>query len=177
MTLRTKNLLAAALAVFCILAIAQTSFARSPKWVEARITPSLVVIGKDKNKPGYLGIKVVITHKNISKDGKIITAIYNKKLKLTAKVHAGDIRGHAFSRKLVSSKVNKCEVYPGQSINLNYIIPIDAQSMKALQSNYGGDSWEYTNRELLINAKTPDGFKKSFRDRAWTYDFDVKSSN
>ena len=177
MTLRTKNLLAAALAVFCILAIAQTSFARSPKWVEARITPSLVVIGKDKNKPGYLGIKVVITHKNISKDGKIITAIYNKKLKFTAGVDTYSIRKHAFSRELVSSKVNKCEVYPGASINLNYIIPIDAQSMKALQGTFGGDSWKMTNDDILRNARTADEFRKVFKDRKWNYAFDVKSSD
>ena len=177
MTLRTKNLLAAALAVFCILALAQTSFAGAPKWVEARVTPSLVVIGKDKTKPGYLGIKVVATHKNNSKDGKIITAIFNKHLKLTAKGQAGDIMGHAFSRSITSSKVNKCEVYPGQSINLNYIIPIDAQSMKTLKSYYTGGSWENINNGMLRNGKTPEGFKKTFQNRAWTYDFEVKSSN
>ena len=164
-----KNLTTTVLALSCFLLFAQASFAK-PNWVKTTTKLSLTVVGKDITKPGYLAIKLVVNHKNKSKNGEVITAVYNKKHTLTATTEVLISKTGKFSRSITSSKVNKCEVYPGQNYKLTYYIPIDDKGIKKYFN-----SWKDQNEYLLRYYKS-DGFKGLFKNTKWNYNFDVKTS-
>ena len=88
---------------------------------------------KDKN---HLNLHVSIQYKNVSRD-QIITAIFDKALLVEgsakfyseyrpSQFHPKDTYGYAYKYRLTSVKVNKMELYPGQSIQLGYEMPLSA---------------------------------------------------
>ena len=71
------------LTAFCTFSFAQDAFS-APKWIKVTYSkPTLQVIGKDKNNSGYLALKVSVTHKNNSKKGEVIKAIFDKTLQVS----------------------------------------------------------------------------------------------
>lgn len=113
------------LTLFGILALSQEALAK-PNWVANPYSYKIIKVGKDKNKPGYYAIKFSIGHKNNSKQGKIITSIFDKTLKVYFTIdHLGRLGDKCnFSIIQKASKVNKVEIYPGQSTNLTYTVPL-----------------------------------------------------
>ena len=104
-----------------------------PKWIGVKGKLSIVrnEKQKDKNANNYKQLKLVVTYKNNSRD-KIITAIFNKTTSLNCSIYAVYIpAGYQYVKEngevascnvkgAKSDKVNKCELYPGQSISLAY---------------------------------------------------------
>lgn len=135
--------------IFGILAFSQEALASPyPKWIKATYTWKIVKVGKNKNKPGYYAIKIFMNHKNNNKNGKIITAIFDKTLELSYRIPS--CWSKSFSTTIKASKVNKVEIYPGQSHTLTYLVPLKAIKETAYCPNYN-----FYNKEIeSINARS-----------------------
>lgn len=72
-----------------------------------------------KNDYRHTVIRVVIRYTNVSND-KIVTAFFKKATSLTAWID----NKSPFSAYAASTKVNKVELYPGQSYDLAYFLPV-----------------------------------------------------
>lgn len=159
------------LAVFCTFSSTQEAYAKKPDCMKITYSrPTLHVIGKDSEKPGYLGLRVGVTHKNISKNGEIVTAIFDKKLSITYNFSFNSSGKNPISRTITSSKVTKVELYPGQSKTLYYMIPID---------NKGKIDWYWStvHREILEDCrKDPKRLYNYIKDRKYKYDFQVRTN-
>ena len=68
----------------------------------------------------HISFKVVIQYTNTS-DDKIVTALFKKAIQVNG-VGGG---GATFSASATSNKVNKVELYPGQSIKLQYFLTVN----------------------------------------------------
>ena len=158
------------LAVFCTFSSTQEAYAKQPDCMKTTYSrPTLHIIGQDINKPGYLGLRVVVTHKNISKNGEVVRAIFDKKLRMTYNFFFLYADKTPISRTVTSSKVTKVELYPGQSIDLSYMIPID---------NKGKISWVWgkVNKDILEDYRSDrNRLYKYIKDRKYYYDFQVRT--
>ena len=67
----------------------------------------------------HANLKVVINYTNVS-NNRIVTAIFKKSLAIQ-----GRIPNWRFNGSLFTNKVNKVELYPGQSVKLSYIVPVE----------------------------------------------------
>ena len=67
----------------------------------------------------HANMKVVVKYTNVSHN-RIITAISKKSLQIE-----GHIPQWRFNASLFTNKVNRVELYPGQSIKLSYIVPVE----------------------------------------------------
>lgn len=170
----TLNKLNACLAVilftvFCVFSLGQNAFS-APKWIKITYSkPTLQVVGKDKNNSGYLALKVSVIHKNNSKNGEVITAIFDKELGIsyTIRNYIGlGSKGNRFTTSVKSNKVNKVDIYPGQKFTLYYLVPIQSKG------NYQGSFREF-NDQILRDYKSG-GVDSIFKDRKYSYNFQIK---
>ena len=171
-----------AVLLVCVLAAlwAAPAWAR-PKWVSIKSKVSIVrnEKQKDQNANDYKKIRVAVTYTNNSKD-KIITAIFNKTLSQYADIYVkekqADITAYSVNvvyrdvdRKIGSydakglkyTSVNKCELYPGQSMTLNY----DFTLVKTMPT------WDAGNRKKFNTGKP---FVKNLK---WSHDFQVRTED
>ncbi len=118
------------LAAFCIFALSQDAFAK-PDWMQVKYSYPTLVFAKNKknNQLGYLILKFTTTYINNNKEGKIVTAIFDKNMRVTYdycpyanKSASSCYKGSAGWK---SSKVNKVEIYPGQKWTSTWTIPLD----------------------------------------------------
>jgi hypothetical protein len=159
-------LTAVLLAVFAV-GFAGEALAR-PDWISCSYTPSLVVTGKDASKSDYYSVKIVVEYKNNSKQGKVITKIFDKTLTFSAGVSNPKFKMNKTSVKgtIKSSKVNDCgEIYPGQTYSLAYFIPVSSFKLTSYYNNY---TLKDINEEIRNR-----GVKSFFPNRQYTHDFQV----
>ncbi|MDO4839964.1 MAG: hypothetical protein Q3990_04750 [Desulfovibrionaceae bacterium] len=153
---------------FCLFSFAQESCA-APKWIEISYSrPTLQIVGKDISKPGYLALRVSVHHENKSKNGEIITAIFDKKLKLDYIMdrYLPPNTKNECTARVQSSMVSKMHLYPGQKVSLHYLLPITQKGK--ITSN-----WRWLNEKILSDYKNgwlDDIFKK----RKYSYEFQIK---
>ncbi len=146
------------LTVFGFFAFSQDALAK-PDWIKTTYKWKFVKVGKDKQKPGYYAFQILMTHKNNSKTGDIVTCIRDKKMKIHYQV-----RESKFSSDKKFKKSNKVEIHPGQSVTLKLIVPI-----KDKPKNDEMSYWAYNDEiEDLIHGNN----KKSTYLRV-SYDFQV----
>lgn len=72
----------------------------------------------------HANVKVVVKYTNVS-NNRIITAFFKKSLEIE-----GHIPNWRFHASLFTDKVNKVELYPGQSIKLSYVVPVKKKIQK-----------------------------------------------
>jgi hypothetical protein len=98
-----------------------------PSWISTKGSPKVV------KKDNAIYIDYTVTYKNNSKNGEILTAIYDKTLQLQGTLnwkytspdpYNGKMDTWSGSKEfkytLKSSKVSKVEVYPGQTTKVTY---------------------------------------------------------
>jgi len=136
-----------------------------PEWLGVKIKSwSIRKVGDDPGKPGYYSLQLKITHTN-NNDGRVITNIYDKTGKMTLK------KEHVYANKkatavsvvnLKSTKNNKVDLTPGESITLTYDLPI-----MNCDNGLKGVGWSWSEANKLLGSG---GWKLT-----WSYDCQVKS--
>ncbi len=133
-----------------------------PKWIgiKGKLSIERNDEQKDPNSGTYKRYRFIVTYTNNSKD-KIVTAIFNKTINLTCDLHLKNGNKIANDKKgLTSTKVNKCELWPGQSISLHYYPLLDISHWK----NAAERKRFNTNEIVAKNLK-------------WTHDFQVRTED
>ena len=156
------------LTAFCTFSFAQDAFS-APKWIKVTYSkPTLQVIGKDKNNSGYLALKVSVTHKNNSKKGEVIKAIFDKTLQVSYTLGPGRYTSLSntvnVTSRVKSNKVNKVEIYPGQKFTLYYLVPIDKK----------GSIGKSSLNDQIISDYKAGRVNDIFKNRKYAYEFQVK---
>ena len=161
---RMKSKFFAALLV-CVLAALWAAPAWAyPKWIGVRGKVSIERNEKqnDPNSGTYKRFRLIVTYTNNSKD-KIIKAIFNKTINLTCDLHlknGNKIAGYKTEPTHTSTKVNKCELWPGQSITLNYYLHLDISHWK-----YAAERKRFNTNEIVA------------RNLKWTHEFQVRTED
>ncbi len=156
------------LSAFCLVSLAQKSFA-APNWIEISYSkPNLQFVGKDISKPGYLALRVMVRHKNISRYGEVVTAIYDKKLKVSYLMdrYVPNNARNECTVQVQSSNVSKIHLYPGQQVTLHYLIPI---TQKGKITN----NWRWLNEKILSDYKAG-RLDDIFKERKYSYEYQIK---
>ena len=157
-----------ALSAFCLAAFAQDSFA-APNWIRIFYSePALEIVGRDISKPGYLALKVHVCHENLSRNGDVVTAIYDKKLQLAYRMdrYLPPNTKNECTAKVQSSKISKVQLYPGQKVFIPYLLPI---TQKGKITN----DWRWLNEKILSDWK--DGrLDDLFKNRKYSYEYQIK---
>jgi hypothetical protein len=161
---KTRFALLAVLLAVLIAAFADTAAAK-PEWIGVKIKSwSIRKVGDNAGKPGYYSLHLEVTHTNNS-DDRVVTNIYDKTGKMTLKkgcVIAGK-KTTAFSVvNLKSTKNNKVDLTPGESVTLTYNLPI-TNSDNGLK----GVNWTWSEANKLLGSG---GWKLTY-----SYDCQVKS--
>ena len=139
-----------------------------PTWIKSTISaPKVVKTGDNINYGNYYSLKFSVKHTNNHPDGKIVTAIFDKTLKLWDAECSIKYTVSKINYTLRSSRVNKMELYPGQSYSLAYSIPLDklfknVSNWKDLNKNINTFKW--SGKKKMSNGKM--GF-------TWSYDYQV----
>ncbi len=126
--------------LFAFSAEANPSYSH-PNWIKVSGNLSFVRNPKVNNikHPDYWQVQLTVTYKNNSND-KILTRLFKKDILVDFSMSAIDptaytlnakrqkvyrkVTTHVISPKVSSTKVNKVELYPGQSTKLTYILPL-----------------------------------------------------
>jgi len=156
------------IAVLMLLAFASAALAK-PGWVTVKYTGTQ--LRKQKNTTTGDGNHLLLVHKfdiiNNSKNGDILTAIYDRKIRWNGVFTIPDIPGTTESPtwnvkfSMSGSNPYKGEWYPGQVYKYEHHVPLNK-----LFKPYGG-SWKKTNEAA---------FKKfRFKFDKWSLDFQVRS--
>jgi hypothetical protein len=158
---KMRFVLAVMLLAVCALVFGGEAAAK-PSWLKTTWSSKIVVTGKDKTKGDYLSVRISIKHTN--NGDEIITSFFNKTLKMVSTVKDYTSKGEY---TLKSTKVNKAEVYPGQSYTLSYDIPLNGLIQTRSSGNRSG--WQYTNEDMLRKdysdaKKLTDGLKCNLYD-------------
>jgi hypothetical protein len=149
-----------------------------PQWLKCSFTPSIAITGKNPNAHDYYSLKIVVRHANKSED-KIVKAIFDKKLEFSAVFNAGN--KNECEVVLKSTKVNKMELYPGQTIKLTYIVPLSKlKGMKyvnwAMVNNIiSGNGLRKINRVKGKDGKSLPNMWLVFDKRKYGYDCKVRT--
>ena len=138
-----------------------------PKWMKSTISgPKLVKTGDNINYGNYYSLRFSVKHTNDHPDGKIVTAIFDKTLKLWNAECIIDQVVSKIDYTHRSTKVNKMELYPGQSQTLTYSIPLDkffkSKNWKAF--NQKANSFKWVGKKKQNNGKMV---------YSWSYDYQV----
>ena len=159
-----------ALSAFCLAAFAQDSFA-APNWIRIFYSePALEIVGRDISKPGYLALKVRVRHKNISRNGDIVTAFFDKKLRLSYIMdkYVPNNARNSCTAQVQSSNVSKVHLCPGQEFSLYYLLPIKNKGKIT-------HDWRWLNEKIISDCKAgrmDDIFKK----RTYSYEYQIKKA-
>ncbi len=154
--------------VFCLFSFASESFA-APNWIKISYgRPTLEIVGKDISKPGYLALRVPVCHVNQSRNGDIITAIFDKKLKLTYLMdrYLPLNSRNECTAQVQSSNVSRVHLYPGQKHIITYLVPVKHKGKIT-------NNWRWLNEKILSdyrNGKMNDIFQK----RKYSYEYQIK---
>lgn len=129
-----------------------------PSWISTT-GKVLEVVKKDDTKV----IRYRVTYKNNNKEGRIVTAIFDKSLKLRGTLSRTnsipiDI---PFEHTLRSSNVSKMKLYPGQTHTITYSFNIKKGA------SYSAWQWE------KMNAAEA---KLTFKTAGWSHDFQVQTT-
>ena len=136
-----------------------------PDWISCKPTVRLVRNEKqtDPNSGTYKRFCLTVTYTNRSKD-KIVEAIFNKTIDLTCDLYRkegrNEIKAADYKTEPThkSTKVNKCELWPGQSMELNYYLQLDISSWRSAEQRK-----KFNTSEIVA---------KNIR---WSHDFQVQS--
>ena len=156
------------LSAFCLVSLTRETFA-APNWIEISYSkPTLQIVGKDISKPGYLALKVKVRHKNISRNGDIVTAFFDKKLKVAYIMdrYVPNNARNECAAQVQSSNISKVHLYPGQEFALYYLLPIRNKGKIT-------NDWRWLNEKILSDYKAgrlDDIFKK----RKYSYEYQIK---
>ena len=166
---KTKFALTAVLLAVFVAMFAGEALAK-PDWIGCSYTPSLVVTGKDAGKADYYSVKIVVDYKNNNKQGKVVTKIFDKTLTLSAQINNPRFKMNKSSATgtIKSSKVNDCQIYPGQTYSLAYFIPISQFGIRA----YYPDIYNMKDVNEEIRRS---GVKNFFPNRKYSHDFQVRT--
>lgn len=156
------------LSSLCLFSSARETSA-APNWIEISYSrPVLQVVGKDISKPGYLALKVRVRHKNISRNGDIVTAFFDKKLKVSYMMdkYVPNNARNSCTAQVQSSNVSKVHLCPGQEFSLYYLLPIKNKGKIT-------HDWRWLNEKIISDCKAgrmDDIFKK----RTYSYEYQIK---
>ena len=165
--------------IFALLSLSAEEVAANPKWLPVDCTPYIVVTGKNPQASDYYSLKIVVEHNNKS-DNEIITAIFDKKLIFSAVFNGGYGASVECQAVIRSTKVNKVEIYPGQSVKLAYQIRLDAfiKNVNWIHINHNIGQKGLKDINKVIN--TPKGTQSPnmhyiFDERHYRYDCKVRT--
>lgn len=156
------------LSAFCLVFLTQETCA-APNWIEISYSrPTLQIVGKDISKPGYLALKVKVRHRNISRNGEVVTAVYDKKLKVSYIMdrYAPNNARNECTAQVQSSNVSKVHLYPGQEFALYYLLPIRNKGKIT-------NDWRWLNEKILSDYKAG-RLDHIFKNRKYSYEYQIK---
>lgn len=152
------------LTILGIFAFSQDALA-NPKWIKTTYSWKVVRVGKHKNKPGYFDLIITMHHKNNSKKGDVVTAIYDKNINVSYKLDPGKVvtfkAGYKFSDDF------EIVIPPGETRDLVITIPMKIKG-KGGYYWYSYDEYNDVIQDLINIGRISDiGLKVK-------YDFKVK---
>jgi len=162
-------LAAVLLAVFATAFTGEASALERPDWLGIKWSAKLVR-NKDKSltvkSPDYWQVEIKVSHTNNSKD-RDITAIYDKTLTISGE-YMGNNRSIKTGKKTITSKkVNKVELWAGQTVSLTYHVPLK----DIVENPY--HYWEEINNNGIRHGTSGSGALRN--PKLLSYDCRVKS--
>ena len=154
-----------AVLLVCLLSVLLTSSAWArPNWIGIK-GYAAIVRNENQNDPNsgtYKRFRFTVMYTNNSKD-KIIRAIFDKTLDVTCDMFLRNgykIAHYTMDPPHNFTAVNKCELWPGQSIKLNYYPYLDIAHWKDAAQRR-----RFNTNEIIL------------KDIKWTHDFRVRTEN
>ena len=169
MKINAKVLLLSLFIAVAVVASASLAEAK-PGWVKTSVKSIILVKcnpNADINKPGYWCLIVKVNHINQSKEGRIITQMYDKSINATFSLAVWGTTYNVTRSSKFTAVTDVDKGYPGQTYEHSYRFPLnDKFWLEKLDPTYR--QWKSVNNKLAD--------AKQLKVKSFVYDFQIRST-